>query len=356
MINRKIVFITSGIQVGGAEKQLALLAKALKAHEFEPLIISLSKAKHGHALADFEGLKVIECDFKADNKFLNSLAKLRKILRTHNPEIIQGWMYAGNIAASIAGLGLTSEIFHSIRASNMDSKRYGNQIWLNSKLSIFANAVIANSQNGALHHISKGFPEKKMQVIFNGIDSNQYFIDRSNRLTFRKSIGLTPEDIVFLYVARVDPMKGHEFLISAARSCPEFKFIFVGNGTKELKLPENIIPLGIMNDMRAIYNSADWAINWSHFGEGFPNVIGEAMSCGLPVYSNNVGDSWHLLGDTGRKSRAKTPEELAQDLTLLAELSVSHSDRLRMSERIRKYFSVDAMASAYLRAYKKRCH
>ena len=238
MFKRKIVFITSGIRVGGAEKQLALLAKALKAHEFEPLIISLSKAKQGDALADFEGLKVIEFDFKADNKFLEFVSETTKnSARTHNPEIIQGWMYAGNIAASIAGLGLTSEIFHSIRASNMDSKRYGNQIWLNSKLSIFANAVIANSQNGALHHISKGFPEKKMQVIFNGIDSNQYFIDRSNRLKFRKSIGLTPGDIVFLYVARVDPMKGHEFVISAAKSCPEFKFIFVGSGTKELESP-----------------------------------------------------------------------------------------------------------------------
>ena len=181
--------------------------------------------------------------------------------------------------------------FHSIRASNMDSKRYGKQIWLNSKLSFFAKAVIANSKNGALHHVSRGFQEKKMKTIFNGIDSNQYFIDRANGLEFRKSIGLNTKDIVFLYVARVDPMKGHDFLISVAKACPKFKFIFVGNGTRELELPKNVIPLGIKNEMRPIYNSADWGINWSHFGEGFPNVIGEAMACGLPVYSNDVGDS-----------------------------------------------------------------
>ena len=111
MMRKRIAFVTSGIQIGGAEKQLALLAKALRAHQFDPLIISLSKATARNALPDFDELKIIECDFYADSRIFYSFRKLRRVLRTFNPDIIQGWMYGGNIAATLAGLGLTSKIF-----------------------------------------------------------------------------------------------------------------------------------------------------------------------------------------------------------------------------------------------------
>ena len=62
MQKKKIVFITPGIETGGAEKQLALLAKGLSQEGFLPLIIALSQSERRQRLSDFDGLQVVEID------------------------------------------------------------------------------------------------------------------------------------------------------------------------------------------------------------------------------------------------------------------------------------------------------
>lgn len=348
---RKIVFITSGVQTGGAEKQLSLLAKGLKEHEFEPTIISLSKANTTEILPDFEGLPVIQFNLEPNLGLLKSLNQVRTALRIHKPDILQGWMYAGNIVASITGGGIVPNIYHSVRASNMDTKRYGKQIWLNSKLSAFSKAVTANSQSGAEHHIEKGFPSDKMRVIYNGISIDDFKPKPEVRKPTRKALGLNPDEIVFLYVARVDPMKGHKQLTAAAKLCPEFKLVFVGQGTERLNVPENVITLGTRRDMQSLYNASDWLISWSNYGEGFPNSIAEAMACGLPVCANDSGDSWSIIGDSGNRCIAQTPEELANTLKEIAKFTPSNVEKLKIAQRINDCFSVNKMVSSYIAVY-----
>ena len=159
---KKIVFITTSIEPGGAERQLALLAKGLAQNGFVPLIIALSKSMKSQRLSDFDGLQVVEINCRKLFQLASAMWKIRRIVKDHKPDVIQGWMYAGNIMASIAGVGIDAQVYHSLRASNMDAKRYGRIIKLNAFLSTYADGVIANSHAGASYHVSRGFPSARM--------------------------------------------------------------------------------------------------------------------------------------------------------------------------------------------------
>ena len=92
MRRKKIVFITSGVEIGGAEKQLALLAKGLSETGFVPLIIALSHPRSNQRLSDFDGLKVIEINCRQLSQLPFAIWKIRRTIQDHKPDVIQGWM------------------------------------------------------------------------------------------------------------------------------------------------------------------------------------------------------------------------------------------------------------------------
>ena len=127
--------------------------------------------------------------------------------------------------ASLVGLLFGYKFIHSLRASNMDRKRYRFQILLNRLFSHFALAVISNSYRGAEHYTADGFSKKNMLVIPNGINTQQFYKCETERLEIRKSLGLDQNARLFLYVARVDPMKGHDLILSLAERFPKTIFL-----------------------------------------------------------------------------------------------------------------------------------
>ena len=306
LIRKRIGFITSGIGVGGAEKQLALLARGLKTCGYEVVLVSLTRPHQSNHLSDFDGLDVIVVEMNTLFRVVIGVFLIKKAFSKLDPDYIHGWMFAGNIVASLVGLLFGYKFIHSLRASNMDRKRYRFQILLNRLFSHFALAVVSNSCRGAEYHFADGFSKKNMLVIPNGINTDEFYKCDAERLEIRKSLGLDQNVRLFLYAARVDPMKGHDLILSLAERFPETVFLFVGHGTEYLKVPKNVIALGVRRDMRKVYNAADWLISLSNFGEGFPNVIGEAMACGLPVFANDSGDSWRSSGQRGSDQLAPT--------------------------------------------------
>ncbi len=340
MRKKKIVFITPGVETGGAEKQLALLAKGLSQNGFAPLIIALSISEERQRLSDFDGLQVVEINCRKLSQLASAMWKIRRTVKDHKPDVIQGWMYAGNIMASIIGVGIEAQVYHSLRASNMDAKRYGRIIKLNAFLSGYADGVVVNSQVGAKHHISRGFSSAKMVIIPNGIDTEKFFPDKKSGASIRQELGVTGDAPLVLYAARVDPMKGHQVVISVAKLCPGIQFIFAGKGTELLDVPKNVLGLGIRHDMPKIYNACDWVLNISKFGEGFPNVIGEAMACGTPVCANDVGDSWRIIGDQGHRLGTVRPERIARELRTLVKMHLSPTKQKCIARHISKHFSI----------------
>ena len=316
-----------------------MLAKGLSQNGFLPLIISLSHSDRRHRLSDFDGLQVVEINCRKFSQLASAMWKIRRIVTDHEPDIVQGWMYAGNIMSSIIGIGIEAQVYHSLRASNMDVKRYGRMIKLNAFLSGYADGVIANSQAGAQHHISWGFSATKMVIIPNGIDTEKFFPDKKSGASIRRELGVTDDKPLVLYAARVDPMKGHQAVISVAKLCPGIQFIFAGKGTELLDVPKNVFGLGIRHDMLKIYNACDWVLNISKFGEGFPNVIGEAMACGTPVCANDVGDSWRIIGDQGHRLETMGPEGVARELRKLVKKAFAASKTtMYCASNFKKFF------------------
>ena len=349
---KNIVFVTPGIQMGGAERQLALLAGGLRDRGFKPTIISLSSASN--PLPEFESLETYVCPLEKGLGSPQQFLKLRKTVRELEPGIIQGWMYAGNLLASILAIGLKPPlVFHSVRASNMDSARYGRQIRLNGLASHFSRATIFNSEAGMDFHKNMGFSCSNLQLIPNGIDTDKLSPEPELREVLRRKLGFSSEDKVVLYVARLDPMKGHKTVLDAALACQEYKFVIAGKDTETLEAPSNVTCLGAWENIVELYNTADLLVSISNFGEGFPNVIGEAMACGLHVLANDVGDSRAIIGNAGyicASTDAKIVSEQIRSIFARQKDAVKLADP---RQRILTSFSCNAMVEAYASLYQK---
>ena len=122
---KKIMLLGSG-ELG---KEVAIAAKRLGCY-----VIACDRYNNAPAMQIADQFEVLN---------MNNENKLKEVIYKYNPDIIQGWMYVGNIIASVLGFGNNLNICHSVRASNMDQKRYGRKIWLNSIMSKSARVVIA---------------------------------------------------------------------------------------------------------------------------------------------------------------------------------------------------------------------
>ena len=99
---KRIGFITSGVGVGGAEKQLAILAQGLKSCGHEVILISLTRPSQANHLMDFDDLDVIFVEMNNFFRVLVGVFLLRKTLAKLNPNYIHGWMFAGNICCFLS--------------------------------------------------------------------------------------------------------------------------------------------------------------------------------------------------------------------------------------------------------------
>jgi len=111
---------------------------------------------------------------------------------------------------------------------------------------------------------------------------------------------------------------------------------------EELGLHGRLVWAGAREDMPAVYSALDIACS-SSWGEGFPNVIGEAMASGVPCVVTDVGDSAWIVGETGFVVSPKDPQELAKSLQKAITFEEKNElDREMIRQRIIDNFSLSA--------------
>ena len=296
---RKILYVTAGLRGGGAEGMLARLATARPGVADEITVASLLPAEAHMQRLNAAGVRVLELQFDKAGGIATGLFKLARLIADSRPDIVQGWMYHGDLAALVAlvlsGRRKQTHLIWSIRCSAMDWRSYGLALSLVVKacalLSRWPDVVTANSLAGLKSHLALGYRPRRTQVLANGIDVDHFRPDAAARAAVRAELGIPENAMVLAHVARVDAMKDHGSFLAAMAALPDVFALLVGAGTENLGPAPNLFRLGRRCDVARLLAAADVVASSSRRGEGFSNVLAEGMACGLPAVATDIGDA-----------------------------------------------------------------
>ena len=286
--------------------------------------------------------------------------RLMRLMRRLRPSLLQTWLYHADLLGLLAWMGgAAPALLWNIRCSYIDMRHYpiGSRLVRRvlPAMSGLPTRVVVNSEAGRLHHETLGYHPAKWELIPNGIDVEVFQPDPAERYRVRRELGIADDAVLVGMVARRDAMKDHATLLHAAailgRSHHHVHVVLVGRGMEPgdpTFASSHVHLLGERTDMVAVNSSFDIA-TLSSIGEGFPNVIAEAMACGVPCVASDVGDVRWIIGETGRTVPARDPEALAAAWSELIEIGGAGRRALGRQARARivEQFSLDRAVSRY---------
>lgn len=364
----KIIHVIIGLNVGGAELMLKRLVEGLSEHEgVKHSIISLTDLGIvGEQLQDL-GVNVVALGMTGFFNLPRTFLRLRGELENQKPDIVQTWMYHADFLGGLAARSLGfRKIVWGVRNTYLESSGRVNYIFrrLCGFLSYFLPKEIIYVSNSAKdqHQIS-GYNTKIGKVINNGFDTDKYKYNKSSRHKSRSLMRVKEEDFVVLSIGRYTEAKDHSSFINAillaVKENSQIKACLVGRDicldrfglTDNEK--ENFIVLGQRDDIEHILCAADVFCLHS-ITEGFPNVLGEAMSVGIPCISTDVGDAALMLNDDRYVVNPKDVQGLAEKIVLMSRLTGEQRNIIgsRNRERVKQFFSLEKILSEYLLVYK----
>ncbi len=371
---RKVLHIITGLNDGGAEGALFRLIQHTK-YDIEHTVVSLTGAGKYKALLEAEGIKV-ECLELGKFNCIARLCRLVRIVRNLQADVVQTWLYHADLLGGAAcWFSNQKNLYWGLRQADFDIKTMKFSMRLVMKACAFVSNIFPKAHitcaSTAVHSHQKIGYKGKFVVIPNGYDLCKLSPQPLNREKFLGS-QIDGTEIIFGMVARYDPAKDHSNLLNAfasfidktSKSC---KLLLVGKGCDnenvalvakilELKIHQHVILLGQSNNIPEVMSCLDCHVLSSEY-EGFPNVIAEAMACGVPCISTSVGDAGIIIGEDGWLVPAKNHELLAQAMMEVSHLfsDKTYWDKLkeRCRQRIQDQFSLDAMAANFINIWFK---
>lgn len=362
----RLVIVARKLDPGGAERQLVSLASGLKERGHAVYVVLF----YGGGVFDEDlekaGIETYCLGKRNRWDVIGFLLRLAATLRRLHPDVIYSFLDLPNILAvvfrKIAG---ARRLAWSVRAAGMEMQHYDWLFraipWVESRLSGLADVIIANSYAGSAWAASRGFPADRLRVVENGIAVGRFRPDSGARARVRAEWNVADEDRIIGLVGRFDPMKDHPNFISACATLAvtqeNLRFACIGAGSNAYRaelaelagrygIAERMIWSDARQDMPSVYSALDMACSASAFGEGFSNVIGEAMSCGVPCVVTDVGDSARIVGELGEVVPPRDAKALAKAMERMLQRIKREPDiGRRVRERIEVEFSLEKMLS-----------
>ena len=371
-----VLHFTYSIGGGGAEAMLMNLAESLDPAQFRSVVVAINAKPWKHQLKRLHDAGVDVHDLESTS-YLNprTLARLHAVLRAERPDIVQTWTHhadlVGGWAAWLAGVRHIAWSIHcrEIHRNPGDS---------DNKMEFFRRAlayssrfipqrIISCSATAIEDHAAIGYPRERMRWIPNGINAERFVPDADAGLDTRAELKLPPNAPVIGYVGRFHEMKDLATFLRAATilqtRVPEAHFVFCGGVEVELGEVERELLAQLPQRQQVRFDSfrADpWRLypalsvfSLSSRTEACPMTIMEAMSCGVPCVTTDVGDCARLLEGVGRVVPMHDAAALAAawEQTLQLDAPARAEIARQSRQRVLEKFTIANAAQQYAETY-----
>ena len=303
-----------------------------------------------------------------------SLFRLSSALRRWRPDVVQTWLHHGDLVGGLAAkLAGCRRVVWNVRHGSFDPRHdRRSAIWCARACAALSGrlptAIVCNSHAGASIHAGLGYDGDRMRIIPNGVDVEAFRPDPSARSDVREELGVPGDGFLIGLIGRFHPQKDHRAFVRAAGRLAALdgraRFALCGeNVTRDNPDLASWIEatghadrfhlLGVRSDVPRITAALDASTSSSSHGEGFGNVIVEAMACGVPCVVTDVGDSRSIVGDTGIAVPPGDPAALVEAWRFLLRMPESRRSGMGAAARRRaaEEFSIETMVARFGELY-----
>jgi glycosyltransferase involved in cell wall biosynthesis len=360
----KILHLLPSLERAGAE-MLLLEIVTRRAGGVEHVIVCMKESDPDfmrHFVA--AGVRVEELDWRHGR--LRSILQLRELVRSHKPNVIQGWMVHANLLLSVLSASRAVALIWSVHGVQYQLTA-GTRVLehIGMVLSHFVpKRIVYPSAAARKFFESVGYSRRRSMVIPNGIDLDRFRPDSARRDAMRTSLDIGTDEFLVGCFARWHPDKDHRTLFQAfsrAASGKPWRLLCCGAGMTrenpdlvrllaEARLDDRVLLLGNRPDMPELIRATDVVV-CSSIAESFGNVIVEALACGLNVISTRCGGPEEIIGDQRFLVPVGDSQALALRLEAFALGEYSDVDPDSCRAKAAK-FSADSMCRSYEDLYR----
>jgi len=251
------------------------------------------------------GVSVVSLNINSPVSAVIGLLRFARLIHKHKPDTVIAWMYHANLVVALFSIifpkpytvwnircGISQYLLGNL------SKRI--LLRISRTLSRVPDKIIFNNKRSMKEHITFGFYKKNCHVVYNGFELRK--ASSLMKKIIRKQIGINENVFLIGSFGRNIPLKRmDDILVICAKlresGCPA-EILYVGRNFDSVEFKEKIRKHGINKKVHVVqevpsldpYYSAIDAFGLCSENEGFPNVIGEAVFCEVPVFCTDVGD------------------------------------------------------------------
>lgn len=358
----RILFVITGLGMGGAENVVSNLADELVKLDHEVKIAYLT----GEVLVAPKNsdVEIVSIGMDSVKDFAKSYIKLRQIVKIFKPDVVHSHMFHSNIIARLLRLSINiPKVVSTAHSSNEGGKSRMMAYRLTDSLTDVSTNVSKEAVDSYI--FKKATKLGRMIPIANGIDTHKFFYNAKERKKHREQLNIANKKMI-LCVGRLDKPKDYPNLLSAIsllkESRQDFKVFIVGAGplkeeledrVEVLNIADYVSFLGMRRDVNDLMSASDVYVMSSAW-EGFGLVVAEAMACERLVVATDCGGVGEVISSNGFLVEPKNSILLAQELNKALELS--EDERASIGKAARRHiidnYSLEKNVKKYISLYK----